>query len=143
MGKRRKILIPIIFVFIFFIAILSGCVDPEHFPIITKQTKVSFEYSHIKLTGEVGVPFCKAKDHMFVYDTESHGNWEDYANREIVDNVPPDKPRINAVLGFNEVQHKVTYFVRAVAYCYDFKKPFDDYEEGYYQGNEQTFYVDY
>ena len=144
MGKKKKvILIPIIFVSIFFLSILSGCVDPDTFPIVTKKPDVSHEYQRVQLIGEIGVPFCKAKDHSFVYDTESHDNWEDYEFRKVDDNAPPDCRLFFNTIWFNEVQHKVTYYVRAVAYCYDFKKPYEDYEEKIYQAsNEVTFYVD-
>ena len=78
---------------------------------------------------------------MFVYDTESHENWEDYKFNKS-DFCPPDGRQYGINLWFDEVPHKVTCYTRAVAYCYDFKRPFQDYEDGYYQSKEFTFYVD-
>jgi len=138
MGKRRKILIPIIFVFIFFIAMFSGCYEIETFPVHTEPPEISEMYKNIQLIGEVGVPFCKATSHKFVYDTESHENWEDYAFRR--DSwADPNDFRFHEVIVFCEVAVGVTYYFRAVAYCYDFKRPYEDYEEGFYQGGELTF----
>ena len=139
---RKKQLIPVIFVLIFIIAMLSGCILTDEFPISTASPSVNYEYINVGLSGYVGVPLCKARDHRFVYDTEPHENWEDYQFIEYADNVPPDDYRFGAILGVVELQYKTTYYVRAVAYCYDFKYPYQDYEEGFYQGAEETFYID-
>ena len=142
MKKKKKMIIPIIFVLIFIIAMLSGCVSPDEFPIATRSPDVSDEYDRIQLKAELGYPFCLAKNHTFVYDTEPHNNWEDYEFKEVIYNLPNNLRKFFSGLFFDEVQHGVTYYVRAVAYCYDFKRPFQEYQEGYYQGEERTFYID-
>jgi hypothetical protein len=141
LKKNKKIIIPIIFVLIFAGVIISGCVDPKGFPVWTISPDVDYWYENIQLIGQVGIPFCKAKNYTFVYDTISHENWSDYAIKKYVDIFPPYYNSFYGVLIFSQVQYGVTYYVRAVAYCYDFKKPFQNYAEGYYQGDEKTFIV--
>ena len=141
MKKHKKMIIPIIFVMIFIIVMLSGCIYREGFPVDTWDPRVKYQYTHVHLLGEVGVPFCKARNHLFVYDTESHEDWEEYQYSRS-GSANPDDHLFATSLYFYEVQYKVTYYVRGVAYCYDFKYPFKDYEEGYYQGEEVTFYID-
>jgi hypothetical protein len=131
-------IIPIILLLVFVIAIFSGCLTMETFPVATITPEVSYEYHRIDLTGEVGVPFCKAKERMFVYDTVPHENWSDYAFR-VYDNTSPIDRYFRQGFGFYDLKAGITYYVRAVAYCYDFKKRYIDYKDGYYQGNEKTF----
>lgn len=142
MKKKKKMIIPIIFLLIFIIAIFSGCLYTDQFPIATGPPSVNYQYINVGLSGYVGVLLCKARDHRFVYDNDSHENWEDYAYVKYADNVPPDEFRYGAHLGFFELKYKTTYYVRAVAYLYDFKYPYQDYEEGFYQGEQKTFYID-
>jgi hypothetical protein len=97
---------------------------------------VNGDYQYILLIAEVGVPFCKVKDCMFVYDNKSHENWSDYKFRK---ESSLYYYRFHESIPFFEVLPHVTYYVRAVAYCYDFKKPFENYTDGYYQGAEKTF----
>jgi hypothetical protein len=141
MKKNKKIIIPIIFVLIFVGVIISGCVDPKGFPVWTREPDINYDFYNVGLTGQIGVPFCKAKNHTFVYDIVSHENWEEYAYKMHDDLNPPNAQFFYGRLDFNKIQAGVTYYTRSVAYCYDFKKPFQNYAEGYYQGDEKTFIV--
>jgi hypothetical protein len=134
-------IISLIFVLIFVGVIISGCVDPKGFPVWTRSPDVSDEFHRVQLIGQIGVQFCKAKNHTFVYDNESHENWKDYLLKEPVTVHDPETQFFYARVGFSEIKAGVTYYVRAVVYCYDFKKPFEKYAEGYYQGDEKTFIV--
>jgi hypothetical protein len=138
--KNKKMVIPIIFVLIFTITNISGCLSLANFPISTWSPIVHYDNSSwVQLAGEIGVSFCKSDNHMFVYDTESHKNWSDYAFRR--NNTFFRVFAFFDELNSSEITHGVTYYVRAVAYCYDFEKPFQDYKERYYQGDEKTFIV--
>ena len=137
----KKVWIASIFALIFTIALFSGCVYTDDFPVATFEISINDIYSMIHLEGAIGVPFCKAKNHTFVLDTESHENWEDYAIKVPVRGMEPTAYLFAKNLFYGDVEHGVTYYVRAVANCYDFKRPFDDYEEGYYQGEDKTFIV--
>jgi hypothetical protein len=141
LKKNKKMIIPIILLLVFIIPVFSGCVDLKGFPVWTNPPHVNYDFSNINLKGQIGIPFCKAKNHSFVYDTVSHENWTDYPFI-VYEPVGPNFIFIRGFLGFSDITHGITYYVRAVAYCYDFKKPFDKYAEGYYQGNEQTFFVE-
>jgi hypothetical protein len=81
-----------------------------------------------------------AKNHTFVYDTEPHEYWENYSFA-IEGRLHPNEPNFYAKLHFSDIQHDITYYLREVAYYYDFKKSFEDYEDGYYQGKEKTFII--
>ena len=140
MEKKKSIFI-IIFVLILFLILLSGCIGEGRIPVATIYSHVDWDLELVILYGAIAYPFCKASSTMFVYDTESHENWEDY-NYSI--GVTPSKPyRFTAGIRDDQVQHHITYYFRAVAYCYDFWGPLRNYEEGYYAGMELTFYVYY
>ena len=140
--EKKKIVLPILMVIILILVLFTGCVRRD-FPVETGRPDVNRDFARVQLIGFIGVPFCKARNHKFVYDTESHENWEDYQYIESVELVKPNERRFNARLETQELEHKVTYYVRAVAYCYDFKRPFKIFEEGYYSGYEKTFYINW
>jgi hypothetical protein len=142
--KKTKIVITIAFALILTIAMFSGCLrgHGDEFPVVTIKPDVSHIYRNVQLRGAVGYLFCKAKNHTFVYDTESHENWEDYAFTLSAGPEPPDAHYFYYILGFSELQEDITYYVRAVVYCYNFKFPYKVYEEGYYQGRDQTFIIE-
>ena len=138
--NKKRLVIPIAFVLVLNIAMLSGCIW-ETVPVETLTPRVEYDFEYVHLKGRVAVPFCKAQNHKFVYDTEPHENWEDYAIKVPVRGMEPTAYLFAKNLFYGDVEHGVTYYVRAVANCYDFKRPFDDYEEGYYQGEDKTFIV--
>jgi hypothetical protein len=141
MKKNKKMIISIILLLVFIIPIFSGCLLMETFPVETIIPRVNWDYSNVKLTGKIGVPFCKAKNHTLVYDNVSHENWSDYAIKLYIDHVPSGDKFFYGILSFLDLKSGVTYYTRSVAFCYDFEKPFLNYEEGYYQGDEKTFIV--
>jgi hypothetical protein len=141
--KKKKKLLPILIVIILILVLFTGCTSLRHFPITTVEPDVSRDFQRVHLRGIIGVPFCKARNHKFVYDTESHENWGDYQYK-ISGEVYSNTSRIfTAALYTPDLEHKVTYYVRAVAYCYDFKRPFKIFEEGHYSGDEETFYINW
>ena len=140
---KKKILLPILMVIILTLVLFTGCTSLRNFPVGTIKPDVSRFFERVHLRGIIGVPFCKARNHTFVYDTESHENWEDYQYKILDTAAGPNQRRFNARLDTWELEHKVTYYVRAVAYCYDFKRPFKIFEEGYYPGDEETFYINW
>jgi hypothetical protein len=139
--KKKKMIMPFILLLVFIIPIFSGCVYPKGFPIWTRPTDVNYDFKFVNFKGQVGIPFCMAKNHRFVYDNVSHENWTDYPFI-VYDTAFPNDIFFQEQIGFYDIKHGITYHVRAVAYCYDFKKPFQNYAEGYYQGDEQTFFVE-
>ena len=138
----KKVWIASILALMFTIAMFSGCIFPDEFPVKTIKAFVNPDREVVGLRGGIGAVWCKARHHTLVWDDESHENWEDYEFMEEDENHPPDSRRFAVRLEFSEIQKGVTYYFRAVAYCYDFKRPFKDYEERYYQGEELTFIVD-
>ena len=136
--NKKRLVIPIAFVLVLNIAMLSGCIW-ETVPVETLTPRVEYDFEYVHLKGRVAVPFCKAQNHKFVYDTEPHENWEDYEFKRPVFNTP--SYTFAEKIYFWEVEPGVTYYVRAVAQCYDFKMPFKSYEEGWYQGKELSFYM--
>jgi hypothetical protein len=139
--KNKKRVIAIILLLVFVIIVFSGCLKMETFPVDTGPPDNNDDYSRIDLTGEVGFPLCLTKDHMFVYDTVSHENWSDYEFIKSVTYPSHYVKFFRGSLGYWDLKLHVTYYVRAVAYCYNFKKPYDDYVDGYYQGEEKTFKI--
>jgi hypothetical protein len=142
MEKKKKLL-PILIIIILILVLFTGCTGQREFPVQTQKPDVSWDFERVQLIGFIAVPFCKACNHRFVYDIESHENWEDYQFTETVDGLSPYESRFNAGISTRDLEHKIMYYVRAVAYCYDFIGRFKDYEEGYYSGSEKTFYIDW
>ena len=122
---------------------LSGCTSLRYFPVETLEPDVSWDFERVHLTGLIGVPFCKARNHTFVYDTESHENWEDYQYKISCEGYSPSSRRFDEGLSTRVLEHEVTYYVRAVAYCYDFKRPFKFFKEGYYTADKETFIINW
>jgi hypothetical protein len=141
--KRKKILLPILIVIILILVLFTGCTSLRYFPVETLEPDVSWDFERVHLRGYIAVPFCKARGHKFVYDTESHENWEDYQYKISGEVYSPSSRRFDAGLSTRDLEHEVTYYVRAVAYCYDFKRPFKNFEEGHYTGGEETFYINW
>ena len=138
--EKRILLLGIIFFILISLILLSGCISEGRVPVATINAEVRREFQSVSLNGRIAFPFCKANNTMFVYDTESHENWEDY-NFTIEADI--SGARFAVRIFDDEVEHYKTHYFRAVAYCYDFKGPLRNYEEGYYAGIEKTFYINW
>ena len=137
---KKKLVIPVIFILIFLISILSGCIVDYDKPVTTiKNHVIYYNYTHHFYGG--WSPFCEAKDFMVVIDTQYHDNWENYSKRISGDYYSVShKIRIFlAVCYLNEIPQNTVIHWRAVAYCYDFKGPLRGLEDGFYQGEDKTF----
>jgi hypothetical protein len=140
--KKKKLLIPIVFTVILSVAIFSGCfaIDLLKEPIAAHSDIDNYD-QRIDLTGHWSL-LCKAKDFKIVYDKETHDNWEDYNHIRTAGS--NEHYRVFSISLFQrDVDYGVTYYWRAVAYCYDFKGRFRNLEEGIYQTEEQTFISDF
>ena len=138
---KKKILLPILMVIILILVLFTGCINLNDFPVKTISPSVNYDFNNVQLKGYIAFPFCKSKNYKFVYDTESHENWEEYKHN-VSATAGPYGGRFVEVMQFSEFEHKVTYYIRGVAYCYDFRRPFKHYEEGYYAGSNVKLFID-
>ena len=131
----KKVWIASILALIFTIAIFSGCLGSGKVPVVTLR---AYENAVCRAfaEGQWSV-FCKASDQCFVYDSRSHETWEDYRVIVKADMINHITKRWKSEL--LELLFGVTYYVRVIAYCYNFWGPLKNFEDGWYQGEELSF----
>jgi hypothetical protein len=138
--KRKKTVFIITFVLIILLSLLSGCIIEGKIPVATLYAHEFWDDNSVSLHGRFAYPLCNANNTKFVYDTESHENWEEY---QFTIGADIYKEHFSVRISADDLIHYKTYYFRAVAYCYNFKGPLKDYEEGYYSGIELTFYINW